>query len=111
MIAIVSNLKFCYKFFQEENFAALSDCQFHRFERSLEATEQLIELKQREIMFLLQSRNGKVETLNRALEGLKKLTKLVNQFWESSLEQDFHDELEQAVKSLVGLNSPFTRAA
>lgn len=102
MLSIICNLKFCYKFFQEENFAALSDSQFERFERSLESTEMMIERQRKAIMLTLLSRPGQShDTLHQAMDSLEKLSKLAGQFWSQELEANFLAQLEDAALSLA----------
>ena len=101
MLSIICNLKFCYKFFQEENFASLSDSQFERFEQSLESTEKMIERQRKAIMLTLLSHpSDSSPNLHKAMDCLEKLSHLVSQFWSQELETNFLDQLEDATLTL-----------
>ena len=103
MLAIISNLKFCYKFFQEENFEKLTDSEFARFEESLESTEQMIEGHKKELVFhmLTNQRASTREALEQSLEALDHFSALLGQFWAQEVGQDFQAQLESASKYWV----------
>lgn len=102
MLSIICNLKFCYKFFQEENFASLSDTQFERFEQSLESTEKMIERQRKAIMLTLLSHPSESHAnLHMVMDSLEKLSNLVSQFWSQELEANFLAQLEDAALPLV----------
>lgn len=102
MLSIICNLKFCYKFFQEENFESLSDSQFARFEQSLESTEQMIELQKKAVMIsCLSQANPADNRLDHLMESLDRFSHLIGQFWEQELEPNFLDQLEAAAQALA----------
>lgn len=86
MLAIICNLKFCHRFFQEENFDALSDSDFERLEENLEMTENLIASQRAAAQF--QPENGLL------LTSLDCLSEMVAQLWEQRVDMNFLQRLE-----------------
>ena len=102
-VSLVSNLRFCHKFIQEEDFATASDAQFERLELNLENTQIQLHRTQQNVATELRgsSDSARRTRLRRILDSVQTLGQLAEQLWDQNLADDFQERLEKARVTLL----------